>query len=202
VGEHRIDMEGQGDSTIIELAYPAPAGAEDDFFPFLVLDSLLTGASNLNLFGGGISNKTSRLYHSLVEKELAVSVSGGVQATLDPFLYQMTITMNPDRKVEDAVRALDAEIERIKTEPPPASELERAVKQARALFAYGSESITFQAFWMGFAEMFDSYTWFENYLDRLAAVTPEDVQRVAREYLVQQQRILGVFRPIDREDAR
>ncbi len=75
-------------------------GAEDDFFAYLVLDSLLTGASNLNLFGGGISNKTSRLYQALVEKEIAVSVSGGIQATIDPFLYQILITLHPGKKCE------------------------------------------------------------------------------------------------------
>jgi zinc protease len=201
VGEHRIEMEGPGDSTFIDLAYPAPAGSEDDFFPCLVMDSLLTGASNLNLFGGGISNKTSRLYRALVEKEIAVSVQGGIQATIDPFLYQISVTIHPRRKVSEAVNALEEEVDRLKSQPPPAAELERAVKQARALFAYGSESITFQAFWLGFAEMFDSYAWFERYLDRLAAVTPEDVQRVAQEYLVPQKRVLGIFRPYDREDS-
>ncbi len=104
--------------------------------------------------------------------------------------------------MRDAVSALDAEIERIKTELPSTTELERAVKQARALFAYGSESITNQAFWLGFAEMFDSYQWFESYLDRLAAVTPEDVQRVAAKYLDSGQRIMGIYRPHHREDGR
>jgi zinc protease len=200
--EHRIEMAGPGESTFIDLSYPAPAGAEDDFFAYLVLDSLLTGASNLNLFGGGISNKTSRLYQALVEQEIAVSVSGGIQATIDPFLYQMMITLHPGAKVVDAVSALDTEIERIKSELPSTAELERAVKQARALFAYGSESITNQAFWLGFAEMFDSYQWFQGYLDRLAAVTPQDVQRVAAKYLDNGQRIVGIFRPHHREEGR
>ena len=200
--EYRIEMAGPGESTFIDLSYPAPAGAEEDFFAYLVLDSLLTGASNLNLFGGGISNKTSRLYQVLVEKEIAVSVSGGIQATIDPFLYQMLITLHPGKKVADAVSALDAEIERIKTELPSTTELERAVKQARALFAYGAESITNQAFWLGFAEMFDSYQWFESYLNRLAAVTPEDVQRVAAKYLDSSQRVMGIFQPHHRGEGR
>ena len=199
LGEHRVEVEGPGDTTFIEIAYPAPAGNADDFFPFLVLDSLLTGASNLNLFGGGISNKTSRLYQALVEKELSVGLGGGIQATIDPFLYQLIITMHPSRKAEEAIQAMDEQIARIKAEPPPLPEVERAVKQARALFAYGSESVTNQAFWLGFAEMFDSYTWFKTYLDRLAAVTPEDVQRVAQQYLRRKQRVVGVYRPHDEE---
>ena len=91
---------------------------------------------------------------------------------------------------------------RIKTELPSTTELDRAVKQARALFAYGSESITNQAFWLGFAEMFDRYQWFQTYLDRLAAVSPEDVQRVAQQYLDNSQRIMGIYRPHHREEGR
>jgi zinc protease len=63
------------------------------------------------------------------------------------------------------------------------------------LFAYGSESITNQGFWLGFAEIFDSYDWFLNYLDRLRAVTPQDVQSAAQRYLRPEQRVLGVYQP-------
>ena len=90
---------------------------------------------------------------------------------------------------------MDDEIKRIQDELSKPEALERAVKQAKALFAYGSESITNQAFWMGFSEMFSSYDWFTGYLDSLAAVTPEDLQRVARKYLTEQNRILGTYHP-------
>jgi zinc protease len=73
--------------------------------------------------------------------------------------------------------------------------LTRAVKQARALFAYGSESISNQAFWLGFSEMFADYDWFTTYLERLAAVSPEDVQRVAQDFLRPQRRIVGIYLP-------
>jgi zinc protease len=43
--------------------------------------------------------------------------------------------------------------------------------------------------------MFASYTWFESYLERIAAVTPQDVQRVAQTYLLPQQRVLGIYQP-------
>ena len=192
-GERRITVEGPGETTYIQITHRTPAAAHPDFFPLTVLDSLLTGPSNLNMFGGGISNKTSRLYRALVEGELAVSVFGGLQATIDPFLHTITLILRPDRKIEDVLVALEAEIARLQEAPPPADELARAVKQARAMFAYGSESITNQAFWLGFSEMFSTYDWFVTYLDRLAAVTPEDVQRVAQTYLRPQQRVLGVY---------
>ena len=91
--------------------------------------------------------------------------------------------------------ALEGEIVRLQDTPPQPDELTRAVKQARALFAYGSESISNQGFWLGFAEMFASYGWFLEYVERLAKVTPEDVQRIAQTCLLPQARTLGIYFP-------
>jgi zinc protease len=199
-GERAVTVEGPGETTYVQAAYRAPQASHPDFFPYTVLDSLLTGPSSLNMFGGGISNKTSRLYRALVDQELAVSVYGGIQATLDPFLYTITMTIHPNSAEENALAAMQQEIQRLQDDPPSADELARAVKQARALFAYGSESISNQAFWLGFAEMFSGYEWFDNYLENLAAVTPQDVQRIAQTYLRPQKRILGVYKPLQRAE--
>lgn len=195
-GEIWLEVEGPGETTYVQAAYRFPSASDPDFFPLTVLDSLLAGASSLNMFGGGgTSNRTSRLYRALVEKDLAVSVHGGAAATIDPFLYGVTITVHPERKPEEPLAALDAEIERLQQELVTEAEVARAIKQARALFAYGSENITNQAFWLGHAEMFATYDWFLNYLDQLAAVTPQDVQRVAREYFRPRNRVVGTYLP-------
>ena len=73
----------------------------------------------------------------------------------------------------------------------------KARKQARALFAYNSESVTNQAFWMGFSEIFSDYSWFEGYIDSLESVTPESVISVARKYLLPSNRIVGIYQPVD-----
>jgi zinc protease len=194
-GERRTEIHGPGETTFVQVSYHAPAGNQQDFFACMVLDSLLTGPSNLNLFGGGISNKTSRLYQALVEKDLAVSVGGGLQATIDPYLYHIIITVHPGSTPENALAALDAQIAVAQDKLANPSELHKAVKQAQALFAYGSESITNQTFWLGFAEMFDNYSWFLNYIEELAAVTPADVQRAAQQYLSPKNRTVGIYRP-------
>jgi len=199
-GEHRLTVEGPGETTFLDISYHAPAANDPDFFPFTVLDSLLAGPSSLNMFGGGgISNKTSRLYRSLVEKELAVGVSGGLTATADPFLYTVVITVHPKRKPEEALATFDSEIKRIQDESTPVAEITRAIKQARALFAYGSENITNQAFWLGHAEMFAVYDWFLTYLDKLAKVTPADLQKAAQKYLRPQNRVVGTYIPTGAE---
>ena len=196
-GEVRLSVDGAGSTAYVQVCYRFPAASHPDFFPLAVLDSLLAGPSNLNMFSGGISNKTSRLYRALVDKEFAVGIHGGAQATIDPFLYSITMTIHPKRKPEATLAALDKEIERIKHEKVAKAEITRAIKQARALFAYGSENITNQAFWMGYAEMFANYSWFETYLDRLSKVTAKDVQRVANEYFQSRNRVVGTYVPLD-----
>jgi zinc protease len=194
-GEMRVSIEGPGETIYVQVCYRFPNASHSDFFPLAVLDSLLAGPSNLNFFGGGISNKTSRLYRALVDKGLAVSMSGGAQATIDPYLYTISLTIHPQRKPEEALFALDDEIKRIQNEPVNEAEVARAIKQARAIFAYGSENITNQSFWMGYSEMFADYNWFLTYLDNLAAVTPAEVQRVAQEYLRPRSRVVGTYIP-------
>jgi zinc protease len=200
-GERLINVDGPGETTFVQAAYHAPAASDPDFFSYLVTDSLLTGPSSLNLFGGGISNKTSRLYEALVDGELAVSLHGGLTATIDPYLHTIVATVHPESTAEKLISVLDDEIKQLQDNPPAQEDVDRAVKQARALFAYGSESITNQAFWMGYAEIFDTYDWFLNYLDRLSQVTPDEVQRIAQKYIRPGNRVLGIYRPTGNQEV-
>jgi len=200
--EKRLEVSGPGETTYLQISYYAPAAANSDFFAFTVLDSLLSGPTSLNMFGGGgISNKTSRLYRALVERELTVSVHGGLQATVDPFLYDVHLTLRPERSPEEVLAVFDDEIKRLQDERVSEAEIARAIKQARALFAYGSENITNQAFWLGYAEMFASYEWFTHYVQALEQITPEDVQRIAQTYLLPTNRLVGAYLPTGSEAA-
>src|SRR5512142_106007 len=202
-GEVRVTVEGPGQTAYVQAAYRFPAASDPDFFPLTVLDSLMAGPSNLNMFGGGgISNKTSRLYRALVDKQYAVGFSGGANATVDPFLYYISLTIHPKRKPEEALAAMDEQIRLVQKELVTREEIRRAIKQARANFAFGTENITNQAFWLGYAEMFSTYEWFETYLEKLAKVTQKDVQRVAREYLRPQTRVVGTYVPTGNGKAK
>ena len=122
-------------------------------------------------------------------------MSGLSESTNDPFLYRVTITNHPKRKPEETLAALDKEIQKLQEVLVSKDEIVRAVKQARVVFSYSSENISNQAFWMGYVEMFASYEWFTTYLDKLAKVTPKDVQRVAQKYLQSNSRVIGTYIP-------
>lgn len=191
-----VEIVGPGETTYLRMTYRAPAGNQPDFFAMSVLDSLLSGPSGLNMFGGGnISNKTSRLYRALVEKEITVSVSGDIQATIDPYVYALTMILRPDRTPQEAIAVVDEQIALLQEKPVHLDEVKRAIKQAKAMFAYGSENITNQGFWLGYAEMFDQYAWFEQYMAQMEKVTPQDVMNAAKTYLKTEQRVTGVYLP-------
>jgi len=114
---------------------------------------------------------------------------------VDPYLYAISVTVRAGHTPAEVEAALDAEMDRIVREPIGQEELEKAIKQARAQFAFGSESVTNQGFWLGYSELLVDHTWFETYLDRLAQVTVEDVQRIAAEVLRRSNRVMGHYIP-------
>lgn len=200
--ERRVELSGTGGTTYIQLAYRSPAASSQDFFWLTVLDSLLTGPSSLSMFGGGgVSNRTSRLYQALVDRDYAVAVNGSLQATIDPFLYTMLVVVHPNRAAEEVLAETDAQIARVLNERVTPDEIARAVKQAKALFAYSTESITNQAFWLGYAEMFAQYDWFLNYIESLEHADPDKLLQTAQKYLNPASRVVGIFRPTDEGGA-
>ncbi len=191
-GERRVVVEGAGQTDYLNVAFHIPAARHEDLFALTVLNAVLAGASGF-LVGGGVTNHTSRLYQALVETEFAIDIGGSLMTTVDPGLYQLTATAWPGRALADVEATLWAEIERLQASPVTQAELEKAQRQARALFAYASESTTHQAFWLGYSEIFADYGWFTRYLDNLTAVTTEDVKRVAQTYLRSQNRTTGWY---------
>lgn len=192
-GERRVEVRRPGQTTFLTLAYKAPEASHPDWFKLAVLESVLSGPSGMG--GGSVGNRTSRLYRALVMTEKAASIGAGLVPTIDPYLFDFTATIRNGRTLEEVQTALETEIDRVRQEAITPAELEKAIKQARALFAYSTESVSGQSFWLAFAENFDSYMWFEEYVDRLSAVTAEDVLEAAQRYLDPRQRTVGVYIP-------
>ncbi|MBZ0294340.1 MAG: insulinase family protein, partial [Anaerolineae bacterium] len=164
-----------------------------DWFRLTLLDSILSGPGGPG--GGSISNKSSRLYRALVKTELAAGAYGGLSPTVDPFLYAFTLTVRDGRTPAEVEAAFDSEIRRLCDDGVSEAEFERAKKQARATFAYSAERVTGQTSWLARAENFDSYAWFEQYMEHIEAVKLDEVNEAAKRYLVPQRRIVGWLIP-------
>jgi zinc protease len=194
-GERQVIVEGEGNVAYLQMVFRTPPVHDPDFFALTALDAALTGASGLTFFGGGLTNKSSRLYRTLVASGLATVISGSLIPTVDPFVYNLSAVVRTGHTPAEVLEALDAELSRLATEPVTQEELTKAIKQAKAQFVYSSESVTGQALWLGYSEIFADYSWFEDYITNLSAVTVEDVQRTAQKYLKQSNRTVGWYMP-------
>ncbi len=191
-GERRVTVQGGGGTNYLNIAFHVPQARHPDYFPLTVLTAILSGGSAFPV-GGGLTNHTSRLYKALVDRDVAVDVGASFIPTVDPGLWRLNVTLHSDHTPEEAEELIRAELKRMADEPVSADELAKAQRQARALFAYSSESITNQAFWLGFTEIFADYSWFMRYLNNLTAVTAADIQRVAQTYFQPKNMTVGQY---------
>jgi zinc protease len=196
-GERRVTLNREGNTAFVSVAYRAYEVTHPDFLALTVLDSILAGASSLNFMSTAYtSNKTSRLYRALVETELAAGVSGGMIATIDPYLYTITATVRDDHTPQEVEDAIHATVARVADGEISEDEFQKALKQARALFAYDSESVSSQGFWLGFSQtLVGNHAWYDDYMERLMAVTLEDVKRVAADVFRPNYRTVGWYLP-------
>lgn len=199
--ERRVVLRGRDRTGYLLLCFHAPAATHPDFFPLMVMDAVLGGAKGMGMLGGNANNRSNRLYQALVDRDLAVAVGSSYRPTVDPNLFSFYATLAPGVHHQQVEDALWAEIVRIQEQGVEAPELEKAIKQTRAQFVYSSESVTYQAYWLGFSEMVASIDWLDGWLDQLSAVTAADVQRVARQYFAPHRQTVGWYVPDDGSDA-
>ena len=193
--ERRVVLRGDDPTAYYLQAFQAPPALHPDFFPFVVLDSVLGGAKGMGLFGGGGNNRSNRLYRALVERELTVDVSSSFSPTIDPGLFTISATLAPGVEHREVEAAIWQEITAVQRAGVAPAEMTRAIKQTRAQFAYSSESVTYEAFWLGFSQVVASLAWLATWDEQLRAVTPEDVQRVAQIYLTPSRQTVGYYIP-------
>lgn len=189
IGERRFKIRKPGDTRYLMVAYKAPALTDPDTYALDVLGMIL---------GHG---KASRLYQALVEGKLATEAEAANETARDPLLFIAEATAAPGVPLDRLERALLAEADRMKAEPPSQGELGRAKKQIQASFTYSRDSVRSLAQQLGYYETVGSYRYLDTYLDLIAKVSPEDIQRVARGYLVEDARTVGLYDPLPSLDA-
>ena len=161
----------------------------------MILDSILGGAKGMGLLGGSANNRSTRLHQALVDSGLAVSADSSFRPTIDPGQFSFYITLAPGvthAQIEDTIWA---ELQRIQTEGVRPAELDKAIKQTRTQFAFSNESVTYQAYWLGFSAVVAEVDWLLNWTEMLTAVSSEDVQRVAATYLRSDASTIGQYHP-------
>ncbi|MFQ6035668.1 MAG: M16 family metallopeptidase [Sedimentisphaerales bacterium] len=148
--------------------------------------------------------RTSRLYKTLVkEKKIAIAASGfqGLPGNKYPGLFLFYAVPARGHTNQECEQAIDAEIERLKTELVSPEELQKAKTRSRANLIRQLDSNSGLAAQLTFYEVVtgDWRNLFKQ-LDKIEQVTAEDIQRVAKEYFTSKNRIVGVIETTPMEE--
>jgi zinc protease len=130
-----------------------------------------------------------------VESHKAANVFASMGALHDPGLLIFAARLPTTASLEDARTTLLSTLEQLADNPPPAEELERA--RAEVLKEMERALDESDRFGVLLSEWIAAGDWrlFFLHRDRLRAVTPADIQRVAAAYLRSSNRTAGVFIP-------
>jgi zinc protease len=198
-GERRVTIRREGTTAYLKVAYHAPAIAEPEFLPALVLDAALTGAKGVNLWSSfrvPPPQRRSRLYRALVESGIASLVSGALLPTERPFLYTASATATQGISLSSVESALLEEMERVREDGISQLELDRAKAQLKARLIFDSDSITNIAHQLGYFETIAGVDVFTSIRPRIEAVSLEQVADAARMLFRPSNRTVGWFDPL------
>ncbi len=131
------------------------------------------------------SGRGSRLQSKLVyDKQMVQSVFAANSTREIGGMYLVVATARPGQSMDDIEKEINAELEKIKNDPPSAEEVERAKNGYESQFIYGLQTVLGKADRMNSnATFMGNPDTFQLQLDQYRKVTPKDVQRVAKEYL-------------------
>ena len=182
-GERRFVIQEQSQPLFIS-GYKTVAADHPDAAALEMLSQILS------------SGRTSRLYRRMVQDEplaLGVQALTGFPGSRYPSLFVTFAVPNSGVPLAQIEQVIDEEIEKAKQGDIQQPELDRAVTNARAGVVRGLNSNMGLA--LGFAQAHAQRgNWREAfaYLDDLDAVTVDDLQRVAQQYLVPHNRTVGM----------
>ena len=185
-GERRVVVKREAQLPFVMVGYRTPNYASEDSYALTILESVLS------------QGKSARLYQSLVyEQKIALAVGAEYNILqAEPELFYCFAVVKPESKIEDVEHAVYREVERIQQTPPNEQELQRAKNQVEADYTFGQDSMFRQAMLLGQAETVGvGWRHIDKFLERIRTVTAQDVQRVAKQYLVPESRTVGILIP-------
>ncbi|OQW35199.1 MAG: peptidase M16 [Nitrospira sp. SG-bin1] len=183
-GERRVEVEFDAEPAIV-IGYHKPGLGHPDDDVFDVIDAVLS------------DGLTSRLHQKLVrEKRLAASIGSdanhpGVRA---PNLFIVTATPLAPHTTAEVEAAIYEELERLKQEPVSSAELEKVLNNLDADLVRGLRSNSGLASQLSlYQAVAGDWRYILRSRDKVAAVTVEDIQRVATQYFTKSNRTVAVL---------
>jgi zinc protease len=187
-GEREVIIRRVGENQSLILAYHIPSGSHPDDAAIQVLMGILTDAPS------------GRLYKALVESKKATSAGAFSFDLHDPALAMVQARLRKEQSLEDVEKTTLSVIDGLSKEPPSKDEVDRA--RTRLVKNIELSMNNSEAVGLELSESASLGDWRLLFIDRdrIKAVTPADVARVAKQYFKASNRTLGRFLPDAKPD--
>ena len=183
-GERTVILRRVGKIGSIMAAYHMPAASHPDWAPLSILSSILS------------EDKIGRLDKYLVESSIATSASAFADSSHDPGLFMFS-AQPAEGKLEETEKILLEVVEQMDSKPFTAEEVERAKVRAKRNYENTINNASSMMQTLSSASALGDWRLWFLQRDRIAAVTPEEVNRVANTYFKTHNRTIGRFIPVD-----
>jgi zinc protease len=197
LGERRIAVKTPAEVPYVALGYKAPTFkiATEDWEPYAldVLDGVLDGGNS------------GRISRNLVRgSQVAAAAGTGYNPTARlEELFVLAGNPAPGRTNTELEQALRAEVTRLREELISQEELARVVAQVAATDVYQQDSLFYQGMRLGTLETVGlGWNRLDDYVQRIQAVTPEQVRAVARKYLADDRLTVATLEPLPLDGRR
>lgn len=183
--EVRLEIKRPVKAETLQIGYYIPSMFHEDAEALSILAWTLFGMTS------------SRANIKLVrEKQIALDVGADASIKRFPNLFLVYAAMKSGVPAEQAQKEIDALIEEIKARPPSVEEVERVKNAITYATVNDAKSPAGIASWLAGGEFYwGDYKHMFKTLEKYQKLTPEDLQRVARKYLNNDNRVVAIMRP-------
>ena len=166
------------------FGYKVPEGRDPDHVALSVLSMVLS------------TGRSSRLYRGLVDKGICIDVGASVSGSKDPSLFYLSFTCQAGRRSEEAVDAVDRELDAIVEEGITAEELERVKNKLRTEIHMGLSTNPAVARFIGQHELvLGDVGHALREIEQIEKLEADEVQKCAAKYLRREQRCIVIGKP-------
>ena len=185
LGERRLVVHKPAELPLVMIGYHVPQTNNPDFYALNILRTVL------------VQGESSRMYQRLVDQDqIALEVNAFQQPGFDPGLAVFYAQPKQGVDPQKCETAIYEELEKVKKTPVSDQELEKAknirlvefYQQMRTINGRANTIGTYEIFFGDYGKLFDAA---KNY----AAVSKEDVQRVAQKYFGPNNRTVATLIP-------
>jgi zinc protease len=191
IGIRRVNVKAPAENPFLMMAYKVPrlldVEKDEDPYALELLAAVLDGYDN------------ARLPAKLVRTDrIANSVDAGYDGIgRGPVLFMLAGAPTKESSVEKLEAALRAELQKIAKEGVSNEELKRVKAQVIAGQIYKRDSVFGQAMEIGSVELSGiSHKQIDRMIERLSAITPQQVQAVAQKYFSDDQLTVATLTPL------